>query len=387
MQIIALENEPSSFRGGQELNLVEICNHLAKRGHQINLVYTKEGDLLNRYKDFCDNLVQVNRYIPQRKRVPEILGFLKDITSDISKIPVSQDSVIFCNDFLSVFFGSILSAFRGIPLIHYIQLPGCEFKFKWRPGLAAVDQFIAVSNQTKDSWVELGMPEKKFNVVYNGVDTEKFKPSESFLVERSSLGISSNETLILYVGRLNRDKGLEVLLKAFALVLQNGIRARLLIVGNPVLEGEEDSESGREKYKRSLEQLVSYLQIEKSVSFLGHVANTATLYQASDVTVVPSIWPDPCPRVVIESLASGTPVVGSRIGGITEILKPFENCLIEAGNETQLMKALISIKDWRQKDPSVGQRCRKHILDNFSPEKMIDGIEKVLFSVCENRLK
>jgi glycosyltransferase involved in cell wall biosynthesis len=337
MRIIALENEPSSFRGGQELNLVEICSHLTKRGHHINLVYTKEGDLLNQYQSFCDNLVQVNRYIPQRKRLPEILGFLKDITSDISKIPVSRDSVIFCNDFSSVFFGSILSTFRNIPLIHYIQLPGCEFKFKWRPGLAAVDQFIAVSNQTKDSWVELGMPEKKFNVVYNGVDTEKFKPSENFLVERSSLGISSDETLILYVGRLNRDKGLEVLLKAFALVLQNGIRARLLIVGNPVLEGEEDSQAGREKYKRSLEELVSYLQIEKSVSFLGHVANTAALYQASDVTVVPSIWPDPCPRVAIESLASGTPVVGSRIGGITEILQPFENCLIEAGNETQLM--------------------------------------------------
>ncbi|NJL09673.1 MAG: glycosyltransferase family 4 protein [Calothrix sp. SM1_7_51] len=384
MRIIALEREPSSVLGGQELNLVEICSSLAKRGHQINLVYTNEGDLLDNYQKFCNSLVKISRYAPQRKRLTEILDFVKDIAKNVRKIPVSQDSIIFCNDFSSVFFGSILSAFRGVPLIHYMQLPGYEFKIKWRPGLDAVNQFIAVSNQTKDSWVKLGVPEKKVNVVYNGIDTEKFNLSENFLAERSTLGISEQETIVLYVGRLNRDKGIEVLLRAFALVLQNGVNARLLVAGNPVLGPEEDSPEARDKYKRYLEQLATDLDIRKHVSFLGHVANTKALYQASDITVVPSTWNEPFGRVIIESMACGTPAICSRIGGIVEIVKPFkENWLVEPGNETELMNALMQIKDWRGKEPELRQDCRNHVVNNFSSEKMINGIEKVLLNVIE----
>ena len=344
MQIVALENEPSSLLGGQELNLVEICSSLANRGHQINLVYTRKGDLLQQYRKFCNYLINVNRYTPQRKMLPEIARFLVDVGRDILKIPVSRNSVIFCNDFSSVFFGSILSSLKGIPLVHYIQLPAYKFKFKLRLGLYAVDQFIAVSNHTKCTWVDLGIPENKVNVVYNGIDTEKFKPPENFLVERKKLDLSEDKTVILYVGRLNRNKGIEVLIKAVALAVKSGINAHLLIAGNPVLELNEDSLEAREQYKHSLKSLAADLGIEKDVKLLGHVASTTTLYQVSDITVVPSTWPEPFGRVVIESMACGTPVVASRIGGIPEILMPFDDWLF--GQHPQCLSgvSLVSLR-------------------------------------------
>lgn len=368
----------------KKLNLIEICNSLAQRGHKVNLVYIKKGNLLTQYSQICDHLVEVSSYTPKRKRIFELLSFSLGLARDVPKIPVTEDSIIFCNDFTSVFFGYMVSLLKGIPLIHYIQIPAYEFKFKWRPGLAAVNKFIAVSNQTKSSWLKLGIPEEKVSVVYNGIDTEKFKPSENFLVERKELGLQSDERVFLFVGRLNRDKGIEVLMKAFALIIEAGVKARLLIAGNPVLDPKEDSPEGRVKYKLSLEQLAADLRIEKQVNFLGHMPNTRTLYRASDVTVVPSIWPDPCPRVVIESLACGTPLVASRIGGIPEILMPtFDNWLFEPGNENELFNTLMQVKDWRYKDVQIGERCRKHILDNFSPEKMIDGIERELLSTLK----
>ncbi len=382
MRIIALENEISSLLGGQELNLVEICSSLAQRGHEINLVYTKEGNLLTQYTDFCNCLIKVSRYTPRRKRFWEILQFMGSVVSDIQRIPVSRDSVIFCNDFSSVFFGYILSQIQGVPLIHYMQLPAYPFKFQWRPGLSAVKQFIAVSHQTKLSWVNVGIPASKVNVVYNGIDTEKYAPSKDFLQERTKLGLTPNQTVILYVGRLNQNKGIEVLLKAIALAASS-INTHLLVAGKVQLP-EEDTPQARDKYWQHLQHIVTDLSLEQHVSFLGHVTNTVNLYHACDMTVVPSLWDEPFGRVIIESMACGTPVIASRIGGIPEVMTSCEDWLFEAGNETELFRKITQLQNWRSQAPELSQRCRQHVINNFSRQKMIDGIEAVLVNTVQS---
>ena len=106
------------------------------------------------------------------------------------------------------------------------------------------------------------------------------------------------------------------------------------------------------------------------------------MYQVSDVTVLPSLWSEPFGRTNIESMACGTPVVASRIGGITEILTgEFQAGLFEPGNEQDLADTLSRIISWREKDPDLGKRCRDHVLSNYTLDKMVDGIEKVLLKV------
>ena len=107
--------------------------------------------------------------------------------------------------------------------------------------------------------------------------------------------LSSESRVISYVGRLDREKGVETLLKAFALVQKSNINAKLLIAGKPL--------STQQEYKNFLEQLAVDLGIQESVNFLGQIANTASLYQASDVTVLPSLWSEPFGRTTIEAMA------------------------------------------------------------------------------------
>lgn len=380
MRVIALENEPSTLLGGQELNLFEICRYLAGRGHQINLVYTKEGNLLEKYKDFTENLIQVERYHTQNKKnVIDLLRFATRLPGEIRKVPTDRHSVVFCNEFSSVFWGHALAAQRKIPLVDYIQLPAYQFKFKWRPGLSGVSHFIAVSKQTKASWVELGIPEEKISVVHNGTDIQRYTLSEDYAPVREKLGLPKDATIILFIGRLNPNKGVEVLLKAFALAFQSRSNTRLLIVGTPVLEPGQDSSEARIRYQASLAQLAKTLEIADIVKFLGYSSDTASLYQASDVTVVPSVWAEPFPRVALESLACGTPVLASRIGGLSELLSPdFEDWLFEPGNEKDLANALLKVCDWRQTQPEIGIRCRQHIIQHFSQQKWLEGIEQVL---------
>ena len=373
MHIFVLEQDPSSRRGGQELVLLDFCRGLSQRGHSINLIHVKTGDLLEQYQKFCHSLIRVNSFTISRK--PHL--FLLDIWRTVSSLLAESNSIVLSNRFQDSFFGRILALFIKVPFICYVHAlppknsPSTLAELQWKIGLKGVDQFITVSNQTKSNWIKSSFKEDKINVIYNGIDLEVYKPSKDICLTRKEWNIPENTKVISYVGRLDREKGLDTIIKAFAALLRSGISIRLLIAGKTVLQGEE--------YKQSLEQLVADLGIEEHVSFLGHVSNTTFVYQVSDVTVLASRWPEPFPRSIIESMACGTPAVASRTGGIPENLTgEFQAGLFEPENEQELANTLSRMMNWRDQDPQLGERCRKHVLSKFTLERMVDNVEKIL---------
>jgi glycosyltransferase involved in cell wall biosynthesis len=243
---------------------------------------------------------------------------------------------------------------------------------------------MTVSQANKDTWVNLcGIDANKIDIVYNCIDPEKFSPYSVDEYQQLSLrrdfNILGNRRVFSFLGRLNPNKGIEVLIKAFALLANHQPDICLLIAGNVILEPTEDSPAARIHYLKFLKDMVDDLGIKELVQFIGHVPNTPDLYRVSDVTIVPSIWPDPCPRVVLESLSTGTPVVGSRVGGIPEMMTgELTRYLVEPGSPEQLAEVLNQVTNWRDDDPELGRRCRDHVLDNFSPKVMIDQMEMVL---------
>ncbi|BAZ22474.1 group 1 glycosyl transferase [Kalymmatonema gypsitolerans NIES-4073] len=393
MHIIVLAWEPTSLRGGQETVLFDVCRGLAQRGYTISLLYTKEGDLLQRYQEFCKHTIKVHRFIISLPG--HIFNFLADIRNISGKISTFENSIVLCNQVTDTPFGYALALSQNIPLVCYLHYPPIRpswiaeskgikrlkyfllepiHKLQWTTALKKVKRFIAVSIQMKLDWVNTGYKEgleEIIDVVYNGIDLEVYKPANDLSRIRKEWKIPTNISVISYVGRIDKQKGLETLIKAFALLLKTGVHTKLLIAGKPVAQGEE--------YKKYLEQLATDLGIENHVDFLGHITNTTSLYQVSDVTVVPSLWSEPFGRVIVESMACGTPVVASRIGGIPESLTgEFQNGLFEPGNERDLSDTLNRIVYWRAKEPKLGERCREHVVSKFSLDKMVDGVEKVL---------
>lgn len=385
MHVIVLENQPSSTRGGQELNLIEISRGLSERGHEVSLVYLQEGDLLSEYQNFCDSINRINRYGFDRRKFNQMLDFLSSLAA-ITNIPANKNSVVFSNDYHFAFFGYLLALAKNIPFVCYLQIPPLHFNNQRMMGLKGAKKYIAVSNQTKFDWVNLNLKEEKIDVVYNGTNTDKFHIAKDFVSLRESWNIPEHTRVISFVGRLDPEKGIETLIKAFALLVKNGTNAKLLIAGRPVVHfenGKQCEELG-EKYKQSLEQLATDLGVKEQVKFLGHVSNTKAVYQVSDITVLSSLWSEPFGRVIIEAMACGTPVVASQIGGIPEILTgEFQNGLFDAGDERALSETLNRIIDWRDTNPQLGERCRQHILTKFSIDSMVEGVEKVLLNMVK----
>ena len=230
--------------------------------------------------------------------------------------------------------------------------------------LKSVDHIIAVSNDMKEKVVqEYGVERKKVTVIPNGIDPKKFFRTNK-LDAQKQCGLELGSKYILALSRLSPEKGLDSLIKAFLGVSRQD--TTLLIVGDGPL-------------KSKLEEMVKDLGISKKVLFFGAVPHEETVkwYNAADVFCLPSLW-EGCPNVVIESLASGTPVVASNVGGIPDLIpNDSYGILVPAGDPVSLARALDNAlnKEWdREKIAKFGSR---NTWDHVAGQ-IIEVFEKVL---------
>lgn len=371
MHIVILENHPSSRRGGQELSLLDTSRGLAALGHEITLLYTAEGNLLAQYSTFCKRLIKVNHYRFDAKR--PVFSFSK-LLPDLWKTVVEKADIVYCNQYHDSFFGYVASQLKRVPFVCHLRLPPPPvLGWQWQLGMQGATRLIAVSNHTKKEWVQLGYPYDSIDVVYNGIDETIFLPAATVSTPRVKLNISDTDLLISYVGRLDKNKGLETLLKGFAKLRETNDMAHLVIAGKPL--------NDNATYLSTLKALVAGLNISTNVTFLGHIDQPIQVYQASDLVVLPSEWPEPFGRTIIEALSCGVPVVGSNIGGIPEVLtNQFSQCLFESANPQSLSKKLRQHIDWRTHTPGLGNQCRNHVLAQFCLSSAIKRVEKTLLT-------
>ena len=171
--------------------------------------------------------------------------------------------------------------------------------------LRGADAVFAVSRDLQNRAIELGVAREKAHVVYNGVDA-RFTPGDR-TAARERLGLSREGNLLLWVGRMDPVKGLEVLLEACGRLAARDVDFRLVLIGDgpargAVLEG------------------VSRHGLSERVRFAGTVRHEALpdWYRAADLTVLSS-HSEGIPNVLRESLACGTPYVATRVGGVAEL--------------------------------------------------------------------
>lgn len=370
MRILVLENEPSSRRGGQELSLFDVCRGLARRGHRIELMHTTTGDLLERYGEFADRIDRVAAYAVDRTKTGRALARL---AWDVLQPGRTAPDVIYANQYLDSLFARLLAWRFRRPFVCHVRLPPpSEFCGQYRWGMRGAVRLIAISMRTREDYAARGFRPDRIDVVHNGIDTQQWRPSAVRSALRRRLGIDSATYLVVYAGRLHPGKGIDVLIDAFASLPEP---AHLLLAGRAREDG-----SGRE-YDVELRDHAHRRRVADRCQWVGHVESPADLFGAADVAVLPSVISEAFGRVIIESMAAGTPAIGSRIGGIPEILTgEFENLLVEPGDVTGLTARLSAVRGWSQRDPDLGRRCRRHVEQRFDLARTVAGVEAALQS-------
>jgi glycosyltransferase involved in cell wall biosynthesis len=377
MHVIAMEIEPSNRRGGQELSLLDVLRGVAQRGHHVSFLYAVEGNLLPEYRQFCKRIEKVGGYMIDKSRPWRTASrLLMDVVKIRRVFATVGDGVVYANQFDDTPFASLLAKTLGMPSVCHLRQPGpSRLRLQNRDMLRSLTRFIAVSQETRRGWIASGLPADRIGCVYNGVDTNKFKPAAPQRNFRSELNFPDGVPLIAYVGRVDKVKGIETLLQALAMLHERGIAFRAVIAGKPF--------SPAEPRLADPQQTARDLGIGDFVHFIGHVADPRDVYRSADVTVLPSEWNEPFGRTIIESMSCGTPVVATRVGGIPEILTgKFADMLVPPAEPAILADTLARVARWRHDCPALADACREHVRAHFDVAATIEAVTEVLLETA-----
>lgn len=209
--------------------------------------------------------------------------------------------------------------------------------FPWyRRSLQRFSSLLPVSNYChRESCLYWSIPEERMRVVYNGVSLQQFHPDPAAgAARRAALGLTG-EFVVLYVGRVCRQKGTDLLMEACTRLREEGRNVRFVVAGPIGQFGQEDDNG----FIQLLEQ--------HQALYLGPVdeAVLPSVYNMADVFVMPTRVNEMFGMAAIEAQACGKPVVCSNHGGLPEVISSSSGLLFQVGNADDLAQQLRTLMD------------------------------------------
>ncbi len=254
------------------------------------------------------------------------------------------------------------------------------FRPFYRRALAKVDRVICVSDYIRRQAVSY-FPEyaDKFCVVFNATDPDVFKPygEEAVRQLEGVVNIEQGKQYLLYVGRLTPVKGVHVLIEAFSEIHRRMPDVRLIITGSSFFGG-----AAKTAYEQ---QLVNLAQpVNHAIIFTGYLPHEKLkyLYSIVDMIVLPSVWQDPCPLVVLEAMASGTCLVSSAVGGVPEVmLNGQTGVLVESDNVEILAEAICNTLGDAESIDEMEINAREKIIRGYTWSRLVGELDNLFGSL------
>jgi glycosyltransferase involved in cell wall biosynthesis len=349
--------------GGADENTLFTVQGLNKDKYEVDLIIGEEfdKDILNKVKNNNFNIIKI-------KGLKGKLNFLYDpivLLKLIKLLKIKHYDIVHTHTTKAGILGRIASSISGVPIIIH-GLHGSTFQafnsglLNWllflleRLTSRFTDAYVSVSKMLSEKYVEKGIGEKeKYYTVYSGIRLDKFcdvRERINYGEKQRELGINSKHFVIGNVARLETRKGHQFLLDAFKKVTleRKDCPLKLLIIG----EGED-----REK----LENYTRELNLEEKVIFAGYREDVEELMALMDIFVLTSLR-EGLPRVLVQAVAVGIPLVAFNVDGVSEIIKDNHNgFLIRPRDVEQLANRIVRYIDNKELVLLHGQKGREFI--------------------------
>lgn len=369
---------------GADRILINLVTELDKNKYIPIVVLPSEGPLVSELKK-RDVKTFVISYPVLRRRYFNLKGithYVRDYKSSCRKIysllKKENIEIIHINT-LAVLEGIYLKSLFGSKLVWHVHEIITHPKIAYLATSFLVGRFanqiVAVSEQVKSHLVKSKLvPSYKIEVIYNGIDTKKFKPHAISPSLQREFSIKRNDVTIGMVGRLNAWKGQSTMLESVLPLVKECKNLKIIFVGG-VFQGEDI-------YRENLIKKINSSGNADQIMVKDFRSDIKDVYQLIDVFCLPSTSPDPLPTVVLEAMASGKPIIGFNHGGIKEMVVNGTNGYlvppIDVNQMTIELKKLLDNQKLRQ---DMGRASRDRAIKLFSPEKFISEFEKIYSAI------
>lgn len=395
--------------GGMNVYVRELSRELASRGDEVDVFtrWREPGDPRVQEVAPGARVIHVEsgpiRYIPKAEVYERIGHFTDEVLRHIEAEGRRYD-VIHSHYWLSAVVARQLAAKWDLPTVqmfHTLGLVKREVMAEDSDGetsdrieierraVRESDALVAASEIEAAELTQMyGADPEKVCIVPCGVDVDAFRPVRQ-VDAREALGRDQCERLVLFVGRIEQIKGIDVLLEAMGDLFRRRPDLRhevcLVVVGGALDPNDDAPELDK---LEDLRRLVHEHRLEDNVDFVGSVdqKRLALWYDAADVCAVPSLT-ESFGLVALEAMASGTPVVATRVGGLQTVVEDGESgLLVPASDHQALAEAMERVLTDHRLRIHLAHGARDRA-ERFTWSRVGDGIEMVYDRVLAGRTR
>ena len=354
--------------GGSERVVYDIVRKLDKKIFSPYIISFREGPDRKVYEDIG---VRVKVFFKKKR-------FDLKFIIRFKKILLSERIDIINPHHFSPFFYSFLATYRARTKLVYTEhskwqleeLHGLE-RILNRIMLLKSDAVIAISKQIEEYYLNsLGLKRDKIYLIQNGIDLERYKKVNCNHLYQE-FGIKPHEKVIGIVANIRPEKNHKILISAFSLVAKEVRDVRLVLVGIDLMEGE-------------VQRFASKSDVADRIIYAGPRNDVPELLNLFDVFCLPSFH-EGLPLTVLEAMAAGTPVIGSDVLGINEVISHNENGLLFAKNDEKSLAENIQklLGDTRLRD-RLSKSGRSFVEKNHCLDEKVKEYDRLFRMLCHN---
>jgi glycosyltransferase involved in cell wall biosynthesis len=360
--------------GGLQRHAIDLAAHLRRRGYFSNLVVSRDNVsprlLAGMATDDYVLLNETRKMLDPRswpRAWKTVAGFRPDVVVGVGQTPLNLMA-------LGKTFGQLDA---GLVCTYGTTIPRPRDwrrrpLFRW--ALRRTDTLAYCSRNQADFCKTLGLGSRRDMVIYNGVDTEAHRPASPAekIDARSAIGLSASDYVVGLLGAFRPEKNHGQLVRAVQALRARGIPAKALFIGGGAT-------------RPAVEADTAALGMSDHVVFAGEHADVRPLIRAMDVGVLCSTAVETFSLSALEMLSTGVPMVHSRLGGAAEMVQDDLNgFLFPIGDTDRLVEILEALADTPRRE-RISLSARRHVLENFSIEHMVDQYDSLFRSLASGK--
>lgn len=344
--------------GGTERNVLHIASALPKDIYDVEVWCVYSGQPLQplieaagvRCRTFKKTSVGRN---PLSRLLLHNLPFQAKLFREFYR---KRPDIVHLFGFPATYYGAILGRLAGVRRIIMSVQDWDVWKskspiYRWLDAACSRMSSLIISDGAGAACqaVELqGMQRSKIRVIYDGVNTAELAPSRSRQDTRRDLGLDPESPVVAVIARLDmRKKGQDDVIRAIPLIAAEAPEARMLFVG----DGPDAAE---------LKAMADMLPPEQRPIFAGSRGDLADILNAADIVLIPSRW-ESVPKIMLESMWMGKPVIATRVGDIEEIMDEKSGILIQTDSPEEIAESVIRLLREPALTRCLGEAARARI--------------------------
>lgn len=368
MQKVLHIRSSSGFYGAESV-LITLLDQLSKYGYETHLAVIE--NYINQNRDLIKNAIQRNINIVE---IPCSRRF--DFNSIKKLLEFARKNNIQCvhtHDYKSHLYGLLVAKRLKLPCIATLHGWACNttslriYQVIERILLKYFDSVVTVSSKMEEHLRSGLLTIRNTYTIPNGVNTELFHPG-SYYDCKKTYKWSASDFVFCIIARLTEEKGHRVLLNAFKIVHSMRSNTRLLIVG----DGPE---------RTSLKEMVSNLGLDGIVCFAGTLSNINEILRCIDC-YISSSKTEGMPMILLEAMASGTPIIATKVGAVDIMLSNNTGILVEPNNINELAHAMRYVTKNINEINKMAEQARQKCIEQFSAKKQADAYRKLYSNIC-----